>query len=324
MLRKESEAVSEGNGPVHQEEEFGFGQPAPVDEFREIKSLLKQRRKKLDEFHNDMKRLFEQFSARLEQDARQLRYAMEADKTAKNKTRERTEGAATAVQAMRGDSFFARRVEPGPNISSTSFSVKAEPPALPRRDDVVVESGDVAPKSCLPSLEMRSSTVAGGLVPTGETSTVETTVNKPLLQFYSTEEEDSKKENHGLQFNSSGTTAVSGNCLLLPTAGESLRQNPSKIGRLIQAVRKIISAPARFRDRGARSFVVKLYVLEQLENTSAAFGGSMIRDSKVFRRAVRAKLYAVRIVFFRRRFADSLKQGQPRIRCARKKSCRRG
>ena len=24
MLRKESEAVSEGNGPVHQEEKFGF------------------------------------------------------------------------------------------------------------------------------------------------------------------------------------------------------------------------------------------------------------------------------------------------------------
>ena len=61
MLRKESEAVSEGNGPVHQEEELGFGQPAPMDEFREIKSLLKHRRKKLNEFHDDMKRLFEQF-----------------------------------------------------------------------------------------------------------------------------------------------------------------------------------------------------------------------------------------------------------------------
>ena len=82
MLRKESEAVSEGNGPVHQEEEFWFGQPAPVDEFREIKSLLKQQRKKLDKFHDDMKRLFEQLSARLEQDARQRRYAMEADETA--------------------------------------------------------------------------------------------------------------------------------------------------------------------------------------------------------------------------------------------------
>ena len=50
----------------------------------------------------------------------------------------------------------------------------------------------------------------------------------------------------------------------------------------------------------------------------------MIRDSKVFRRAVRAKFYAVRIAFFRKRFVDSLKQGQPRIRCAGKKSCRRG
>ena len=38
MLRKASEAVSEGNGPVHHEEKFEFGQPAPVHEFREIRS----------------------------------------------------------------------------------------------------------------------------------------------------------------------------------------------------------------------------------------------------------------------------------------------
>ena len=50
----------------------------------------------------------------------------------------------------------------------------------------------------------------------------------------------------------------------------------------------------------------------------------MIRDSNVFRRAVRAKLYAVRIAFFWRKFADSLKQDQTRIRCAGRKSCRRG
>ena len=83
-----------------------------------------------------------------EQDARQPRLAVEeADGHANTKTRERTESAATAVQAMRGDGFSARRVEPGPNPSSTSFGVKAEPPALPCRDDVVVESGDAAPKS---------------------------------------------------------------------------------------------------------------------------------------------------------------------------------
>ena len=39
MLRKESGAVPEGNGPVHQEEEFGSGQPAPVDVFRRIDGI---------------------------------------------------------------------------------------------------------------------------------------------------------------------------------------------------------------------------------------------------------------------------------------------
>ena len=75
---------------------------------------------------------------------------MEADGQADKKTRERTEGAATAVQAMHGDSFSDSRVDPGPKTSnSTSFGVKAEPPALPCRDGVVVENGAAAPMSCL-------------------------------------------------------------------------------------------------------------------------------------------------------------------------------
>ena len=125
--------------------------------------------------------------------------AMEADGQANTKTRERTEDAATAVQAMREDGFSARRVEPGPNTNSTSFGLKAKPLDLPCRDDVVVESDNAASESCLPSLEMLSSTVAGGLVPTGEASTAsETTSNEPLLRFYKTEEmnpeADSKME----------------------------------------------------------------------------------------------------------------------------------
>ena len=124
---------------------------------------------------------------------------MEADRHADTKTRERTEGAATAVQAMRGDCFFARRVEPCSNTNSTSFGVKAKSPALPCRDDVVVECGTAASELCLPSLEMRSSTAAGGIAPTGEASTAsETTSNEPLLRFYETEEmnpeRDSKME----------------------------------------------------------------------------------------------------------------------------------
>ena len=95
--------------------------------------------------------------ASLEHDARQPRLAMEADGQANTKTRERTGGAAKEVQAMHGDSFSARRVDPGPKTNSTSFGVMAEPPAFPGRYDVVVENGAVAPKSCLPSLEMRNS-----------------------------------------------------------------------------------------------------------------------------------------------------------------------
>ena len=174
MLWKESEVVSEGNGPVHQEEEFRFGQPSPVDVYRQIKLMMSH--------CEEQTKMVEKRLTRLEHDARQPRLAMEADGPANTKTRERTEVAATAVQAMHRDSFSDRRVEPGPNTISTSFGVKAEPPALPCRGDVMVESGDAAPKSCLPSLEMRSPTA---VIPTGKTSTTtETSFNQPPLRFY--------------------------------------------------------------------------------------------------------------------------------------------
>ena len=66
-------------------------------------------------------RYYDQHAASLEQDARQPLIAMEVDGHANTKTRERTEGAAIAVQAMRGDSFSACRVDPGPNTNLTSF-----------------------------------------------------------------------------------------------------------------------------------------------------------------------------------------------------------
>ena len=192
MLRKESEAVYEGNGPAHQEEKIVYGQPALADEYREMRSLSKQQEKRLDR----ITRFLEQLSECLEYEARQPRLAMEADGQADTKTRERTEGAATAVQAMRGDCFSARRVEPGPNTNSTSFGVKAELPALPCKDDVVVECGAAASGSCLPSLEMRPSPAAGGLVPTGEASkATETIYNQPPLRLCSTEERDHLEAN---------------------------------------------------------------------------------------------------------------------------------
>ena len=109
------------------------------------------------------------------------------------KTRERTEGAATAAQAMHGDTFSANRVDPDPK-NSTIFGVIAEPLALPCREDVLTENGAAVPKPCLSPLEMRTPTVAGGLLPAGTTSTAtRTTFDQPPLRFYSTEETNYEK-----------------------------------------------------------------------------------------------------------------------------------
>ena len=136
----------------------------------------------------------DQHLARLEQDARQSRSAMEADGQASTRTHERTEGAATGAQGMRGDCSSARRVKPG-STNSTSFGMKAEPPALPCRDVSVVECGAGSFKSCLPSMKMRTSTAAGGLVPTGDASKAsETTLNELPLRFCLTEETNLKAE----------------------------------------------------------------------------------------------------------------------------------
>ena len=117
---------------------------------------------------------------------------MEADGPADTKNRKRTEGAATVVQAMYGDSCTAQKVQDGPK-TSTSFGVKAEPPDLPCREEGLVENGAASPKSCLPSSEMRSPIATGGLLPTGEASTAtRTTFNQPPLRFYLTEQTDSK------------------------------------------------------------------------------------------------------------------------------------
>ena len=154
MPRKESEGAPEGNGPVPQQEEFGSGEPTLADVYRRFEERLDRQQKimnscfdrhqkKMDSYFDrwnrkldEMTRGTSQRAASLEHDARQPRLAMEADGPANFKTRERTEGATTAVQAMRGDSFSACRVEPGPKINSISFGMMAGPPALPCKDDV--------------------------------------------------------------------------------------------------------------------------------------------------------------------------------------------
>ena len=127
--------------------------------------------------------------ARLEQDARQPRLAMEADGPAHTNT----EGAAKAVQVNHGDSCTARRIQDRPK-TSINFGVKAEPPALPCRDDVVVANGAAAPKSCLLPLEMRTTSAASRLLFTGKTSTATTATFKQQPRRPSSTEETCSRE----------------------------------------------------------------------------------------------------------------------------------
>ena len=121
----------EENGPVPQQEELGSGQPKLADVYRpsdesfdrKMKSHFERLEKTFDKLKM-MMRLLEHHLASQEQDTRQPRLAMEADRIANTKTRERTEDASAALQAMHGDSFSACRVDPGPK-TSTSFGVKA-------------------------------------------------------------------------------------------------------------------------------------------------------------------------------------------------------
>ena len=119
------------------------------------------------EFKENLKSI-DQLLAGVEQDARHPHLAMEADVPADTKTRERTEGAAQAVQTVNEDSLSEKGIQDGLK-SSTTFGQKLEPTTLPCRDDVVVNNGAAAPKLCLSPLEMRSPTAAGGLLPTGKT-----------------------------------------------------------------------------------------------------------------------------------------------------------
>ena len=100
------------------------------------------------------------------------------------KTRKRTEDA-TGNRAKHGDSSFAKRVDAGP-MNSISFRVTAGPPALPCRDDALVDKGAEVPKLCLSPVEMRTLTAAGGILPAGIATTATRTIlyQPPLWNLF--------------------------------------------------------------------------------------------------------------------------------------------
>ena len=121
MSQSWSKAVPEGNDPISPQEELAPDQPTLADVYRLFEKSfdrhLKIMKNRFDQQENKLNecmemRATEQRSASREQDARQPSLAMEADVPADTKTRWRTESAATAVQAMHGDSFSSKGSKP--------------------------------------------------------------------------------------------------------------------------------------------------------------------------------------------------------------------
>ena len=183
MPRNWSKAVPEGNGPVPHQTKFGSAQSTIANLYQLIKELSNRSDSNFDRMrsHFDQQdekldgcmekaRKTKQRLASLEQNARQLRLATEADVPTYKKTRRRAEDAA-ADQAKHGDSCSAKRVHAGPT-GSTSFGRTAKPPALPRRNNILVDRGAEAPKPHLSHVEVRMlPSTAGSLLPAGTAST---------------------------------------------------------------------------------------------------------------------------------------------------------
>ena len=73
--------------------------------------------------------------------------------------------------------------------SLNSFGMKAEPPALSGRDDVLVDKDAAASKPCLSPVEMHTLTAAGDLLPAGNATTATRIIfYQPPLWFCPIEE----------------------------------------------------------------------------------------------------------------------------------------
>ena len=138
MPRKRSKAVPKGNCSVPQQEELESDQPTLADVYRLFKEIFDKMDMKLNGELAEKIRPTRQYLAGLEQDARQPRLA----------PRKCTENAA-ADQAKYRHDCSAKRINTGPSMYLTSFGDDStEPPALPCRDDAMVDKDAAVSKPC--------------------------------------------------------------------------------------------------------------------------------------------------------------------------------
>ena len=225
------------------------------------------------EYKEEWRSMYQRLT-RIEHDAWQPRLAMEADGPPHTKTRERTEGAVSTVQAMHGGSCSANRVDPDPMCSISFCDDCTGPPTPPcSGENALIDNGAATPKSCLPLLEMRTTTAADGFLPTGETFTAtKTTFDHPTLRLCLTEETNLRTSSPPVLYDSS----LWKNNLFAAPSCRRVIEIKSEQNRMFDPG----CSQGRLRvyplwDRGVRDFVG--WFLLGLDEAAAFFGGSVIR-----------------------------------------------
>ena len=133
-----------------------------------LDKLLVRRGNKLDGMVKEARNT-NQRRAGLQHQAQQSRLAMKVDVLEDKKTRESTED--FAQDGRLGD-ISSDRVHDPMRLTSFGDQDYTEPPALPCRDDALVNQGHEVAKPCLSPVEMRKLTSAGGLLHAGAGSTI--------------------------------------------------------------------------------------------------------------------------------------------------------
>ena len=155
-------------------------------------NLLAKREFKLDDIEEEALNT-NQRHAGLQHQAQQPRLATKADAQDDKKTRESTEDFA---QDRRLGDISSDRVHDPMRLTSFGDQDYTEPPALPCRDDALINQGHEVAKPCLSPEEIRKSTSAGSLIHAGATSTKTQGTNFPPQLFPWSFHETSEEKNN--------------------------------------------------------------------------------------------------------------------------------
>ena len=148
--------------------------------FEKLDKLLVRRGNKLDDMVKET-RITNQRRPGLQHQAQQPRLAVKADVLEDKKTRESRED---FVEDGRLGDISSDRVHDPMRLTSFCDREYIEPPALPCRDDALVNQGHEVAKPYLLPVEMRKSTPAGGLLHAGSASTSKTQGTNVSLQLF--------------------------------------------------------------------------------------------------------------------------------------------